>query len=1049
MTNSLPAPIKSAIESGNAILFLGAGASYDALLSGQPKRIFADTVKEALSDKFLEGAHKGRTLMNVADYARSEASLAKVQSCIRDLFINLMPADFHLKIPTFRWKAIVSTNYDLVVERAYANCAGRLQELATVTRDGNELEAALAGQNTVPYLKLHGCINNYADPNIPIVLDSHEYAKFKKGRENLVKTFTEWATQSPLIFCGYSLGDENIKEILFDIGDASQNRDQYLYVDISFDDIQTRYWLQRRIAPFESTFSGFLSHIDGLIPPANRKLASLLGTSDLSISKWIPSHNRPSEGLAQYLAEELIHVQPSSSGAASPDPKSFYCGLDTSFSPIYAKLDVRRALTDTVLERAVLDTTPSTKPKLFLIKGYAGSGKSVLAKRVAIEASDLMDSPLVVWIKEGAVIRPELLIELQKLVEGRLFIFVDDIVEHSDTFKRFVETAFNSDLPITIVGCVRTNELHIYGQTLQPRVSRDFELQDLERIEVLQLLEKLASAKILGALEQYNENDREIFVQKFYDQQLLVALHEITFGDSFENIVVNEFENILPRDAQQLYLDICTLHQCGVGVRAGLISRISGYPIAELDKMLNGPLSRVIRSFHDRNYRDNVYRSRHPEIARMVFALAIEDPAIRAHQLVRMISKMDLDYSSDKKAFFELVRGKRLAELFDKKEFALEVFSAAADTSAPAGFLAHQRAVLELNHPTGNLDVALECLREAEAENQAQGYRDASLQHTKANLLRKRAISAKTQLERDRYRGEARGILKSQLGKRENSYSEHLYGQLLLDEIKEYFSSPQIAPQLQTDKASSADDPIVRVIGELTHLIDESLRRNPGDGPLTLLRSDFLRRIGQYPKALSVLESFHKGNPNNASISRVLAEALSTADGLERGIEILRSTILLTPGDMWANLALAKLLMKQDEPSNATSIISYLRRSFSDGDTHYEARLLYGRANLLYGDLNRGKAEFEALRGVYVDNRDKPIYHVALPNNGARIYDGTVVSKGPGYGFVRSPELRFSAFFRPSCVSNEKWQVLDKGVPVRFVLAFNFRGPIAVEIEPR
>lgn len=1047
MASNIPAPIKHAIENGNAILFLGAGASYDALLSGKPTRIYADTVRDTLADSFLGGAHKKRPLMTVADFARSEASLLKVQLCIRELFLNLNPADFHLKIPTFRWKAIVSTNYDLVIERAYSQCPERLQELMPVTKDGNELEVALSGQNTVPYLKLHGCINNYTDTTTPLVLDSNEYAKFKRGRDNLVKTFTEWATQSPIIFCGYSLSDENIKEILFDIGDTSQNRDQYLYIDLTFDEIQTRYWLQRRIVPHPSTFSEFLTLIDNEIPKANRKLASLFSKESISISKWIPSHAKPSNSLAQYLNEELIHVRPTESGGSSTDAKAFYCGLDVSFGPIYAGFDVRRTITDTILERAVLDTIPSTKPKLFLIKGYAGAGKSVLAKRIAVEASDLLDTPLVVSLREGAILRHELLIELQQLAQSRLFVFVDDVVEHSDTFRVFVESIFNSDIPVTIVACIRTNELHIYGKALQHRVTRDFELQDLERNEVLQLLEKLATARILGNLEQFSPADREVFIQKFYDQQLLVALHEITYGDTFENIVVSEFENILPREAQQLYLDICTLHQCGVGVRAGLLSRITGSPIAELDKMLNGPLSRVIRSSYDKKYRDNVYCSRHSEIARMVFSLAIDDPKMRAHQLVRMLSKIDLDYSSDKRAFFELVRGKKLAEMFDKKELALEVFSAAQETSAPQGFLAHQRAVLELNHPTGNLDVALECLREAEKHNQDSGYRDASLQHTKANLLRKRALNSKTPLERERYRGEARGILKSQIGRRDNSYPEHLYGQILLDEIKDFFSNPQQPSGQNGNSSTEPDEPIVRVINELTHLIDENLKRSPGDGPLTLLRSDFLRRIGQYPRALSVLESFHKGNPNNTSISRVLAEALSTSNGLERGIEILKSTVLLAPGDMGANLALAKLLMKQDEQKNASSILSYLRRSFSDGDTHYEARILYGRSNLLYGDLKRGKAEFEALRSVYIENRDKPNYLVELPNNGPKRYEGAVVNKGAGYAFVSSPELKFNVFFKASSIMNGAWSSIDRGVIVKFSLAFNYRGPIAIDID--
>src|ERR1039458_4235879 len=37
------------------------------------------------------------------------------------------PADFHLFIPQFRWRAIATTNFDLIVERAYASASTRLQ----------------------------------------------------------------------------------------------------------------------------------------------------------------------------------------------------------------------------------------------------------------------------------------------------------------------------------------------------------------------------------------------------------------------------------------------------------------------------------------------------------------------------------------------------------------------------------------------------------------------------------------------------------------------------------------------------------------------------------------------------------------------------------------------------------------------------------------------------------------------------------------------------------------------------------------------------------
>lgn len=1045
MTDKLPSPIKKAIESGEAILFLGSGASFDALINGKQTRIHGDELKNKLSETFLNGKHKTKSLMFVADLARNDASLEKVQTFVRDIFIDLKPAPFHLKIPQFRWHAIVTTNYDLVIERAYEESDKPLQKLMPVTKDGEELEAALAEQNSVPYLKLHGCINNFNDKNIPLVLDSQEYSKFKRGRENLVKTFTEWAMQHPIVFCGYSLNDENIKDILFDIGDASQQRDSYLYVDLEFDEILTRFWQSRRITPFESTFENFLNYLEQQIPIAQRMLAKHFSRSDLSISRYIPSHNNPSPDLLQYLSEELIHVEPTMPSTTAVDPKKFYSGLDVSFIPIYSDLDIQREPLSELLNTAVIDTLQSTLPKLFFIKGYAGCGKSVFAKRLALETSRLLDQPLVIWVKEGAILRPNLILELQELIKSRIYLFIDDSIEFQDELDQLLDRATQKEIPITVIACARTNELAIYGKSLQKKITKDFELFDLESNEVKQLLENLAKYQILGPLQKYSDDEKQIFIEKFYGQQLLVALHEITFGDSFENILVTEFEKIIPREAQQLYLDICTLHQSGVGVRAGLISRITDFPISTLNDFLNGSLARVIRSNYDRKYRDLVYKSRHQEISKMVFSITIKDQNERALQLIRILSKIDLDYSSDKKAFFELVKGKRLADLFERKDLALSVFDAAEKANPPMSFLYHQKAILELNHSKGNDDSASEFLRLAEAAAQNEGYRDASIQHTKANLLRKKALSAKSSIERNRYRADARSILKPQISKNDNSYPEHLFGLVLLDELKEFFE--QKNNLTDTDISQLTEQSIIRITSELSKIIDDQLLKHPNDGPMTKLRSDFLITIGKQPKAISVLESFYKRNPDNVSITRIYAEALSANNKLDQAIEVIRSAVLASPTDKLASLSLSKMLIKKDEFGNSVSILSFLRRSFSDGDSHYEARLLFARCNLLYGDLTLGKNEFFQLQRSYIPQKDKCFFPVLNTDGSEHRYSGKILSKQTGFGFITTSDLRFNVYFRQDNIKSTEWNFIEPGHIIEYSLGFTYRGPVAFDIR--
>ena len=67
--------LKEKIMQGEAILFLGAGASRDALNSkGEKVYVSADDIKNALSDKYLDGKKKGESLALVAEYAKDESS---------------------------------------------------------------------------------------------------------------------------------------------------------------------------------------------------------------------------------------------------------------------------------------------------------------------------------------------------------------------------------------------------------------------------------------------------------------------------------------------------------------------------------------------------------------------------------------------------------------------------------------------------------------------------------------------------------------------------------------------------------------------------------------------------------------------------------------------------------------------------------------------------------------------------------------------------------------------------------------------------------------
>jgi cold shock CspA family protein len=157
--------------------------------------------------------------------------------------------------------------------------------------------------------------------------------------------------------------------------------------------------------------------------------------------------------------------------------------------------------------------------------------------------------------------------------------------------------------------------------------------------------------------------------------------------------------------------------------------------------------------------------------------------------------------------------------------------------------------------------------------------------------------------------------------------------------------------------------------------------------------------------------------------------------------------VLASPNDKSASLALAKALMRQDEFLHAESILSFLRRSFSDGDSHYEARFLFARCNVLYGDLARGNEEFKHLKSAYVEDKDRIAFPVSDSTGRSKRYKGIVISRPAGYGFMKCADLRFNAFFGRRNLTATDWESIVNGTEIEFTLSFSYRGPVATDLK--
>jgi len=713
--SDIPRQLIQQIQKGQVVLFLGAGASFGAKSPDGRKALSGAQLAESLSDTFLEGHYKGRSLSTIAELAISETDLRTVQDHIADLFRDLRPAPFHLLIPTFRWYGIVTTNFDRVIEESFDQQADRVQELATFLNDKDRVEDATRSPNYVILIKLHGCISRIGDPSLPLVLTPDQYVTHREGRDFLFNLFSQWAKEKTVVFVGQDITDSDLRASLLTL-DArlGPSRPHYYLVRPKVSPPEVRLWDQRRVEVLNMDFQEFACQLDRAIPKNVRPLLSSIRGGH-PISHWFTKRGSVPSTLADALESDLEYVHAGMRTEAGT-PLDFYKGFDLGWYPIVQSLDVRRSLTDRILLDVILkdESERPSVAELYVVKGPAGSGKSVLLRRLAWETA-LEAERLALYARTYRSLATEPFTELLNMSAGnRLFLFVDDLAGHVRELDDFITEARRRDLRITVIGAESSSQWEIYCDRLDDVVNDTFPLRALSEEEIARLVDLLEEHNSLGIrLERMNREERIAEFSGPAERQLLVALHEATLGEPLEVIVEKEFRNLRPKAAQSLYMTVCVLNRLNVPVRAGLISRVHGIPFEQFRTELLGPLDHVVKATLDPIVKDYMYRTRHPEIADWVFRRVLTDPDQRFREFIGIIDSLNIAFRTDEIAFQGMVKGRNVVELFSSYEMATDFYQRASSVAPGNSEVFHQWAIYEMRRPNQSSERAYELLERA------------------------------------------------------------------------------------------------------------------------------------------------------------------------------------------------------------------------------------------------------------------------------------------------------------------------------------------------
>lgn len=1041
----IPKPLLDQIKEGNVVLFLGAGALNGAIHRDGKDAPSGPQLAGLIANKFLEEGLSDSSLQMVSEIAISETGLYPVQKFIADIFNGFEPNDFHKKIPLYRWQSIVTTNYDLVIEKAYSNCENQKQTLVKFVRD-ERINDKLKTINDLPFIKLHGCITIINDSKLPLILTTDQYVTHKKNRTRLFERINDLARQYTFLFVGHSLEDSDIREVLLNLGNDLTARMRSYIVTPDVKPALERYWGTKKITTLSCRFSEFMDVLEKKIDINSIQDGNSINIQANSghpvLQRLFKSSSKPSEILINFISNDIIYPKKSHLQCLPILASEFYKGNVNSFAPIEEEFDVRRQIENGILSEVFVDVgNEDSSIHVYSILGHAGSGKTVFLNRLAWEVVNSLNKNCYI-LKKGILLDAEAVLELYSLLKERIYLIVDNANYNEIELNNLIERAKKDSVPLTILTAERTNIWNVECSRIKNHVEHSYRLQYLSEKEIDDLLDLLDMNNCLNHLKG---KSREYQRKEFGEQagrELLVALYEATQGKSFQEIVYDEYQSIPDEQAKSIYLTICLLHSLGSYMRAGLLSRVHSVNFDDFKTKFFAPLEYLVFSRRDYYINDFVYEARHQLIAEFVVNNVLSNEQQRYDEYVKLLCNLDTDYDSDRKVFLFLTNAKKLLKFFKTPDKIRRIYEMAKEQSYEDAKLYQQEAIFEMESNGGSIDKAEKLLYKAD---ELTNNRDRLIRHSLSELLYIKATNAHSGLERKKLLNEVDKLCKSLIKKR--NFSAHPFhtaikAKLLL--ISDYIDNCETFA-------------LEKLIKETESLISLAIQQFPDDSHILEAESHFNSLINNEPKALLLLEKAFEVNKNSPYLSKRLASVYESNGSVEKAISTIKATLSTNAGDRDLNFKLGLLLIKENEQDELLTIKHHLRRSFSPNDNRYHAQFWYARALYLLDEIPDSQKLFNSLKIANLDPKIKNNIRGFIKDNAnLKIYKGEIYSLHLNYGFIKRDGLCDTIFFSMH-VATDGEQVdftdisfdnLRRGTRVEFNLGFNYRGPIAVNIMP-
>lgn len=1012
---TLPLALKTAIESGQCILFLGAGIGRHLIGEDkEPAPLAVDLAIELASHFNIDTdstdlAKVAQTIVN------RRGSRTELESFLRRRLANLQPDEALIWLFTLRWRAIFTTNFDHGIERCYDLIPNPKQNPVVITATSELVPYDPRFQ--VPIYHLHGTL--YGTNNPQIIITRDDYLRFRERRRMIFELLKHEFATSTFLYIGYSNLDPNwnlvLEEMSQDFFPSSLPR-SYRIAPIN-DELDVEYLASRNIETLPGYYLDFyrtaINNIS-INEYGNGLLEQIRATvpSDL-----LPEFDKNPAPIARLLTSwTYINQIPFNE---TPNLYQFLRGDHPNWSLIAAKKTFERDIEDELFEQ-LLDfaTNDAKKPLVSILLAPAGFGTTTLLMKLAVRLVE-EQAGAVFMMKREQRVTEGIIEDILSFFSDTVFFIVDNAADSSDELSAVIDRLSNLGKKAIFLLGERTNE---WRQKRYKPIGKEFALEALSDPEINRLLDFLSATFSLNHLEDLDRDMQFAVIKQKHGKQLLVVMREATEGKSFDAILEDEYRGINNSVAQHLYTIVCCFNQYGAYVRDKLLAEMLGLSLADMYEQVNDAIEGVVVfDLIDTTKMIFGARARHRSIAEVVW-VRTGDFLEQENIIQSALAKLNLNYRADNHAFEQFIRSERLIDSISTLESRTRFFETATrkDPDSPYVRQHFARMLLRAKHHT----LALTQINNAIALNP----RARILYHTKGLILSKMATDPNTGME---------------LGRRYLVQSENAFRHALnLFQGDEYAYHGLAELFLNWAMQAPTQEESVDYLAKAEEIITESLKKVRNRETLWILSSQIRDWLGNEPSRLDALQKAIEANPTGVRARHLLGRAYRELGRPEDALRVLEPVIKYYFDEFRSFVEYALALIACGRQYREAIAVLNQSTLYGYGDPRFIATLggmlfmnsEFSEAERVFAESNRRNFTYAELRKVQFQPLDPANLNTVLRLN------GNVIQVKTGHS-----EIENTVFGRFICnASKYGGIIMERGLKISFEPAFTAQGPIAV-----